>query len=672
MERVSINRKAIMAIIATIYTLISIQWSFKYGRLAQDITWDDVVYFIDGLKRLNEWQSNGFVAFALGIIGNFPHSLYSSLAAMISFAVFGVEDWAPYAINGIIIAALVAVICHITRGVETGVQILFVIYVLSFRFSLIAVHDFRPDVACAMASGVGVYLAGEAFSQRYPFSSKRTLVSIGGALAASFLIKPTLFSVSFTLLFLTCVTIALSGHLAGEGPSTEALPVQPMHKVFLVLLLPLLVVGPYLVVSGKGLISYFFSNALGEFAALWRLPGGFWESFKWYALGFGMLQPLGYGCVSLAAFGVSGFLVALLRRDMRLLRMAAFMVVCIMAVLSILTIGRYANPFFGMNYIVIVVFMIVKLTYESYKNEKRKAFKYLFILMIISAIIVNVVSLRSENLFDSCRSELSRRGKSLNKLIVNDISYYLRSINEKSPSSVDIFVAFTGAVSSASMNWISMRDGDAHDVLHFLDRHYKPDLKSYIEMSRNAMFVIVAMKDTPDLWLGIPATGDINEALASELSNSGGFTLLKRYAAGRGGFLLFRNLRFPERLTERGSFSGFLPLEGPYPEMGLPRVRWGLWPESTVSFETDTAGVYPLVVGASGSGGQEMEILVNGSVIGRILFEEGGTVRTFRADCELGKGSQKLCFRYGKLPVASSDGFLRAVLFRHLTFDRNL
>ena len=93
----------LISILSAAYTANVIQWSLRFGRLAMDPVFDDVGYLTDGLQRLNILDQAGFHAFCRSFVQAPPHSPWSTLLATSAFSVFGVHDWAPYLLNGLLV-----------------------------------------------------------------------------------------------------------------------------------------------------------------------------------------------------------------------------------------------------------------------------------------------------------------------------------------------------------------------------------------------------------------------------------------------------------------------------------------------------------------------------------------------------------------------------------------
>jgi hypothetical protein len=85
----------------------SLQYSLRRGRLLIYLACDDVVYMLDGLRRLDIVDRSGILAFFLNWRQHPPHAPLSTLLALLSFLLLGVHDWAPYAANRLIVLTMV-------------------------------------------------------------------------------------------------------------------------------------------------------------------------------------------------------------------------------------------------------------------------------------------------------------------------------------------------------------------------------------------------------------------------------------------------------------------------------------------------------------------------------------------------------------------------------------
>jgi hypothetical protein len=141
----------VLLVVSGLFTANVIQWSFRHGRLAMDPVADDVTYLIDGFQRINILNTAGFRAFCNSFVQSPPHSPWSTLLASIAFAFFGVHDWAPYALNGLLVFLLLLVAWELVDLRNSFSRVALILTVLLLQPAFQAVLEFRPDFAVALS-----------------------------------------------------------------------------------------------------------------------------------------------------------------------------------------------------------------------------------------------------------------------------------------------------------------------------------------------------------------------------------------------------------------------------------------------------------------------------------------------------------------------------------------
>src|SRR5579872_7458107 len=100
---------------------VAMSSSFYNGRLASPITHNDVNYFIDGIQHLNLLHTKGFLALVDDFIHGSLHAPTSTYQAMLSYLLFGITDWAPYASNIILVVLFFGFAAYLLRGAPVAV-----------------------------------------------------------------------------------------------------------------------------------------------------------------------------------------------------------------------------------------------------------------------------------------------------------------------------------------------------------------------------------------------------------------------------------------------------------------------------------------------------------------------------------------------------------------------
>ena len=140
---------AFILLVSCVFVHWSLIESFAHGRLASEPNYDDVAYFYSGAQVLQSLR-NGYVVQTL--FGPM-HSPFSVLLAATSFAIWGAEDWAPYAGNAVVVICYLAALCYFLRHLPVGVQMGLLLIFLSLPFATMAIVEFRPDIMWAILVG---------------------------------------------------------------------------------------------------------------------------------------------------------------------------------------------------------------------------------------------------------------------------------------------------------------------------------------------------------------------------------------------------------------------------------------------------------------------------------------------------------------------------------------
>lgn len=189
---------AIWSVLSILFTAIILQYSFNYGRLTLPCSYDDVSYFLQGARKLRTFYEEGMIAVLKDYLHHPLHSPFSIWLSACCFAIFGIHDWAPYIGNAVIIFAFLGCVDYLLGNLALRWKILWFIFTLTFPFSAMIVHEFRPDLANGLLVGMGIVL----FTTR-PFLSSNLTSHFPGLLcfAAALVTKPSV--LPFTLLMFT-------------------------------------------------------------------------------------------------------------------------------------------------------------------------------------------------------------------------------------------------------------------------------------------------------------------------------------------------------------------------------------------------------------------------------------------------------------------------------------
>jgi hypothetical protein len=305
----------IFAIISAAYTANVVQWSLRSGRLAMDPVFDDVGYLIDGLQRLNVLDSVGVHAFCGTFIQSPPHSPWSTLLAVVAFALFGVNDWAPYLLNGLLVFFLLCLAWNVA-GQETFTRLAITSVVLLSQLPFQAILEFRPDFAAALfTAAFALLLLKMGIHGMERTVELRGYFCVGLLAGLAYLTKLSFFPHTTVMLLAALFVSEIDRGLLARG-RFEIL--RMVRRTLLVLAGAVLVAGPYFSASWRSVLDYFLVNTgSGKEANIWRMPSGFWGSLTERLHGYSMSITLGRFANLFAVWLLVGVAIALVHRNYR-------------------------------------------------------------------------------------------------------------------------------------------------------------------------------------------------------------------------------------------------------------------------------------------------------------------------------------------------------------------
>ncbi len=285
------------ALIAIVFTLVMLQWSFDRFRLNSAPFVDDVSWLNEGIAMRDALRDGGISGFLHHIAETRTLAPYSIVAAA-GFAVFGIVDWAPYLMNGWLIFCLLAFLEMARRRASLPLHTWFLAGALALAFPISghSIVSFLGD----NASGLFIAIGALAFLQGWPSSESR-LESWTGTLAWVFAVygKATLFPETMLIFLITAVAGCL---ITLREPSESAARGALLRRWGLRTGVVVLLILPYYVLVARNLIDYLHLQNFGALRDVWAFKGTTWESLLFYVTGFSgetMLGPALYLALAL-------------------------------------------------------------------------------------------------------------------------------------------------------------------------------------------------------------------------------------------------------------------------------------------------------------------------------------------------------------------------------------
>jgi hypothetical protein len=656
------DRILFAGLVALIFTAGVIQWSFHYGRLAYDITYDDVSYFQDASSRIKILYEQGLSSMIAGLFHNPPHSPYSTLLAATGFALFGFRDWVPYLMNGVTLFFFLGFLTYVLRGIPFILSASIVTLFLFIPISFFTVYNFRPDYAVAVFTCLFTFLAFEASVSLQKYDSFR-LRCAGMLFGIALLSKPSFFAHTFVIGFGVSVLLVLHELAVGYRQRQQEMSRRVLSVLRDFYLPGIFVAVPYYVINWQRVWDYFWINTRGEKADIWGFKVSYWEIFKAFTVNANdanswMISSYLFLFLAMVFFSMLFLLYNKKWRDIYLL---AGLIVVAVASLGIIIYGRCNNPFFGLTYQIMLCCATCYCLSCLYRNKLWFAF-----IISIFVVFTGWQIVVSEPLQKTIGNKtLARTADSVNLKIVNAINHLRKFDSNSTPSK--IFVSFAGEVNADSMQWLAMRQSIP---LQFFDLNTLNEMDAYKKAISESDFIVVADGDAAGVYHWLPSYAmqkPVLDFIRVQPAIEEIMILKTSSFAINGDIRIFANQsRLEKNFTVALSYpiSGFLQPEGPYAQWKLPVVRWGLYPESWIALPEKLSGTVKVILSARGQRGAKMSITLNKAEIFHHIFN-GESFEDIAIPLTVSSGKKVVGFKYNNF-YKEKDEVKRTVLFQNI------
>jgi hypothetical protein len=611
-----------------------VQYSFRHGRLLFPPDFDDCTYLRDAAERLNVLDSHGPVALLKDLWQTPPHSPGSTALALFSFLVLGVHAWAAYVGNGLYILALLLLAGHILRPFRLPGYLAGLLLVCSVPVTALTVYHFRPDLAVGLTTSMGVFLALEhgILAAGWP---RRLAVAL--CFTAALLIKPSFCLMTVFLLGCTLVTATVQDVCSDRSRfrwGSLAASWLVCGGLALVLVLP------FYAHTWRKWYGYIYQVIFGHLKEIVRTPGDRLFHLKYFLVGEGGQDLLGWHLYLLGGIFLAGALKVLLcgRREARA-RLAA-MVVLLAASYAVPTQVEMKLPVFGSGWAYLLLFCSLHLLVELLGPLSAGAAWWSWRWGPVAGLAcLGLFCFRWPGGWGDAGSPHYQGIQQ----VMDDIH---RTLAEHSGDKASVFLAEGIYPNSWTLRFRALAEGRAG--LTFWDCHTVFDPAYYLAQIEQADFVLATDASRATNFYTFPCLA-IQPQLLRHLEERKDFTEVGRfYCVGWGGYRLFQRQR---NFSGYHDCVGLLRPEGPYPEHGLPQVRWGIHTKTRLVRQQATEHPVTLVLRARPNRHvRAMAICVNGQQEAHHVFTGPDTFDTLRVPLRLGAGHQTVELRYDFQP----------------------
>lgn len=432
--------------------------SMLHGRLSGMPMYDDVVYFVDGMNRLSIYERDGWSGVSRDFVANPPHSPYSTSLAFICFLVFGKHDWAPYIGNTLIVVGTLGYVIALNRrvpgwGAALGVGVMLGVPILG-----LSMHEFRPDLACALVTAI--LLCEITFTNSNNRTWQRSIL-LGGLLGLALVIKPSVCPVTFLLtggtFFINFCADLIDPTRKISWQRTLLFPVS-------VILFGLLFYTPYLIIAHEHIFDYIYTNVFGTNRKFNVTQGTWWEHFIYYFNGYAGKWGLGEARWLLAAWSMLGLLFVgggiLSGRRSTLIRLGCVVAACFM----LPTLNAVKQPYFGSVFYYTLTFMgIVSMGMLIERFNSHQWLKGGLIALALSMII-----------YDGSKVDVGHTWFGDNNDAGSVQRAICKAVDSVATDRCHVFLTTTGCISTPMMSFDLLRAG--HRDVSVYEWSYEPNL----------------------------------------------------------------------------------------------------------------------------------------------------------------------------------------------------
>jgi hypothetical protein len=474
-----------LCIVAFAFTLIQIQYSFDKYRLAEIPSYDDVTYFCDALTRIDAADVNAPHRQSLlaSLASSPPHSPYSTIMATAAFMTFGIKDWAPYVMNGLLVLALLGCVDYFMRGASLWQRVMVIVIVLFIPLAGVMVQDFRPDTAWGLASAMAVLLP---LRRGLVGRSWRFQLACGCWFAAALLCKPP-------MLPLTLISVLAAWVLASvcdrfENPAGYSF--RSLAKAWIICLIPAVVLAaPHYLNNWREIYQYTVGITLGNGRKAASMTGGVVARLRFFLDGGGggfifhthikmILVVLCFGSLYVLQRAVDGS-----RTDrIRLLRIIALVLVTFFTYAVPTAVGL-GNPFFGAEFQTLTILGMVIVLRMFLTCPDMPAARYFGNAVLVVCLLLATWHLTFPQTW-------SRHAGSPEVLSTTRVIRSVDKILEDNAApGTWVFLTATGWLNSQTLQYVARQDGKSFNIS---DGAESEDAKDYARAFASVDFVIAA------------------------------------------------------------------------------------------------------------------------------------------------------------------------------------
>ena len=520
--RLSARRWWVLVFVATLFTLAVVQYSQQYGRLIFAVpTYEDSRYVTDGMHRLQEFYDRGLVAAVRSYFAGPPASPFSSGLAAVGYALFGLRDWAPYAMDGLLVLCLLLYLDRRLYGMARWQATLVFFFVLLTPLPFLLVHEYRPDIACGMFTAIGILTLVEAPLDEFTGAQ---MLAAGTAWGLALFTKPSIFP--GTLIFL-CGAVGISGSrmLAG-GPDPSRWRRFARHAA-VILGLAALISLPYFVAGLKYQFQYVFSAVFSAERKNWVMAGGIRDHLLYYLTGPGGDQSFFAFRPVFAAVLLAGVFWAAFRRERRLLVEIAFAAAALFLGYIVPTVipnkAFFGNATFSWLILFYASFTLAVILPGEHRRGTFRAAGAVLVCLLLAGACIQF----RWNKWGNAGSPYVQRSNE----IMREMAHYL--VREARAGKSRVFLSTIGMHTDLGMQYLAMKEQFHPRLMTIVITPFADSLDLYLAEIRKADIVLATEAGADMLPYPLPCI-KYQEQILERLQQDPDFYIARRLVAASG------------------------------------------------------------------------------------------------------------------------------------------
>lgn len=587
-----------------LFTALIIAQSLRQGRLSLPADYDDVSYFVDAARRLQLLYDNGIVQCFVDLFRNPPHAPIGTLVPFVGFLVFGMNDWAPAAVNVVWVALLLYFIKLLLPEVPRWAYATVALTALTWPVTAIMVVECRPDMYAALLT-----VMGSTLMLRSPFlhATTRHIAVVAALFGAALLAKPTTSPVT---LLLYGASLAIAVIIEGRSLDRKSLSKAAL-RVSQSLAITIAIALPYFIFAWRDIYTYVYTMTMGSQKAYWADQLSASAAANWYLWGPGGHIMMG-AWLRITIFLVSAdIIIGWLTRRPWGIRNIGIVLVFLFAY-ALFSIPSVKSPWLGSTIaIFLMTFYVIACggiigSLTTMKNYGRPiAIGFAAALLITSMAVFHWTWW--------VMPTISHLTATRHYEVLRQLADYFESHADEHAKETIVFPVSAEYVTPETLQF----EFQKRRLKNINTVSYLFSVAQQRAALKLADYVVLFDKDDPALETRFPDLGFYSQVIALvELGFEKEFEIqaadlhhkIAVYGVIRESKVPFRGL---------SQVSGFLPIEGPWPQWNLPLVMWGTGYSARAQFLADKLGEGHLVLRArSPLAGQSVDVRFDGKPVG--------------------------------------------------------